>query len=61
MTSPSDESAAERRKRLDHERYMRERPMRLERQRNYYREHREEYTTSVRALRWRGGSKQKEV
>ena len=31
-----------RRQQLDHERYLRERDMRLERQRAYYQEHREE-------------------
>lgn len=41
------ETAMQRRKRLDHERYMRNREARLFRQRMYYSEHREHYA------RWR--------
>ena len=46
------ETSAERRKRLDHERYLRERSERLERNRQYYREHRDELRAK-RKLKYR--------
>ena len=45
------EEATIRRKRLDHERYMRSREERKQRQRAYYREHREELLARVRLRR----------
>lgn len=45
------EEATIRRRRLDHERYMRSREERKQRQRAYYREHREELLAKVRLRR----------
>lgn len=50
------ESPQERRKRLDHERYMRNRDKRLIKQREYYKEHREQVILKVRECqlnRWK--------
>lgn len=50
------ETAQERRKRLDHERYMRNRDKRLIKQREYYKEHREQVILKVKECkknRWR--------
>lgn len=44
----SNESYAIRRKRLDHERYVRQREMRLEKQKEYYRTHKEQVKRKVR-------------
>lgn len=50
------ETAQERRKRLDHERYMRVRDERLKKQREYYEKHREQVILKVKECkknRWR--------
>jgi hypothetical protein len=51
MISPSE--AKTRKQQRDHERYMRHRSERLERQRMYYREHREQVIESVKACQRR--------
>lgn len=51
MTEALETPAMTRRKRLDHERYMRNREERKEKQRAYYREHRDELLAKVRLRR----------